>query len=204
MQGRNTTKRRVMRLGLVCAGLLLTAACASTSGEKLQTVASTSTIDPGQLNFAISEVKKLQSKGARVWCVPFARNASGVQLRGNAETWWGKAAGVYPRDKTPEVGDVMAFSGTRKLPMGHVAVVSRVISEREILVDHANWKRNQVSLGMPVMDISDNNDWSRVRVMSEPGSYGSAYPVDGFITPLPDREDQLAAALQTAAPRITE
>ncbi len=57
------------------------------------------------------------------------------------------AKGVYDRGAEPEVGAVMVFSGTRKLPMGHVAVVSKIVSDREILIDHANWKRNQVSLG---------------------------------------------------------
>lgn len=77
----------------------------------------------------------------------------------------------------------MAFSGTSSLPMGHIAVVSDVVSPREIRVDHANWKRNQVSLKMAVIDVSDSNDWSAVRVESQPGAFGSTYPVNGFIYP---------------------
>lgn len=75
----------------------------------------------------------------------------------------------------------MAFAGSRKLPMGHVAVVSGVVSEREITVNHANWIRNKVSLGMTVIDVSAGNDWSSVRVETTPGKPGRVYPVDGFI-----------------------
>ena len=115
--------------------------------------------------------------------MPFARNVSGIQIRGNAETWWDQAKGLYPRGDEPVVGAVMAFSGTSSLPMGHIAVVSDVVSPREIKVDHANWKRNQVSLKMAVIDVSDSNDWSAVRVESQPGAFGSTYPVNGFIYP---------------------
>ena len=67
--------------------------------------------------------------------------------------------------------------------MGHVAVVSEVVSEREIRVDHANWDRNKVSLKMDVIDVSDNNDWSAVRLKSQPSAFGSVYPIKGFIYP---------------------
>ena len=133
------------------------------------------------MSFAISEARSLRAQGARVWCVPFARNASGVEIRGNANTWWGKAAGQFDRDKKPQVGAVMAFAATRGMPMGHVAVVSKVKSDREILIDHANWEKNRVSLGMAVIDVSDKGDWSAVRVRSTPNAYGSVYPIDGFI-----------------------
>ncbi|MBZ4021023.1 CHAP domain-containing protein [Rhodobacter sp. TJ_12] len=138
-------------------------------------------IDPERKAFAIAMAKELRARGQRVWCVPFARNASGIEIRGNARTWWSQAEGVYDRGHAPKPGAVMAFTGTRKLPLGHVAVVSEVISEREIRIDHANWKRNQLSFGMTVVDVSDKNDWSAVRVMSNPGQLGRVYPVSGFI-----------------------
>ena len=67
--------------------------------------------------------------------------------------------------------------------MGHVAVVSEVVSPREIKVDHANWKRNKISLAMTVKDVSPRNDWSDVRLESQAGSFGSVYPINGFIYP---------------------
>ena len=178
----SATHARKARLGLplLCAILLSTAACS----VKAPDIAYTSDgIDLGLRAMALREVKELQSQGRRVWCVPFARNASGVQIRGNANTWWGKAAGTYERGRQPVPGAVMAFAATGGMPMGHVAVVSEVVSERELRVDHANWERNKVSLGMSVKDISANNDWSSVRVESNPGSYGKAYPINGFIYP---------------------
>jgi hypothetical protein len=63
-----------------------------------------------------------------------------------------------------------------------------VISPRKVLVDHANWHRNQVSLGMAVIDVSKDNDWSGVRVESNPNAIGSLYPVQGFILPVPATE----------------
>ncbi|GAA3271795.1 hypothetical protein GCM10020258_47310 [Sphingomonas yabuuchiae] len=34
-------------------------------------------------------------------CVPFARQASGIAIYGDAWTWWSKAEGKYPRGRTP-------------------------------------------------------------------------------------------------------
>jgi hypothetical protein len=42
-------------------------------------------------------------------CVPFARAESGVEIRGNAKTWWSQAAGTYDRGNEPRKGAVMAF-----------------------------------------------------------------------------------------------
>ena len=165
----------------LCVAMLFAAGCSQKSSG-YETIASAG-INPDLHAMAIREVRELQSKGARVWCVPFARNASGVNIRGNANTWWGKAEGLYERGKAPVVGAVMSFKATGRNPMGHVAVVSEVVSPREIKVDHANWKRNKISLKMNVKDVSANNDWSKVRLESQPGSYGSVYPITGFIYP---------------------
>lgn len=175
------TARKPFGLSILCAALLFVAAC-STPSQDIPTLSSVE-LDPERQQLALMEVQQLQSKGRRVWCVPFARNVSGVDIRGNANTWWGKAKGMYNRGSDPVVGAVMAFSATRKNPMGHVAVVSEVVSERQIKVDHANWSRNKVSLKMDVIDVSDNNDWSAVRLKSQPTAFGSVYPITGFIYP---------------------
>lgn len=133
--------------------------------------------------FAVAEAQAMRSRGQRVWCVPFARTASGIEIMGNAVTWWAKAAGRYQRGDEPQVGAVMAFGATRKMRMGHVAVVSRVISDRVVQINHANWSRNRISLNMTVMDVSKAGDWSAVRVESQPGVWGAVYPVNGFIYP---------------------
>ena len=139
--------------------------------------------DPAALQLAVSEAQAKRSRGERVWCVPFARTASGVEIRGNAKTWWAAAEGRYGRGNDPMVGAVMVFSGSRAMPMGHVAVVAEVVNDRIILIDHANWQRNQVSLNTAVIDVSKAGDWSAVRVESGYGSYGRVNPVSGFIYP---------------------
>ncbi len=178
--------KTLIRLPLLCAALLLTAACAGpgvTSKSSSDHGAAATGIDPNRKAAAITEVKAKRSRGERVWCVPFARDASGVEIRGNAGTWWNSAAGIYARGDDPVPGSVMAFASTRKNPMGHVAVVAEVISDREIRIDHANWERNKLSLGMKVVDVSEKGDWSSVRLESSPGTLGRSYPINGFIYP---------------------
>ncbi len=165
----------------LCAVLLLTTACAT--APRQQEVPTLLGIDPQRQVMAFQEAKNLRAEGKRVWCVPYARNVSGIEIRGNAETWWHKAQGIYNQGQQPLVGAVMAFDSTRSMPMGHIAVVSEVVSEREIKIDHANWLRNQVSLKMAVIDVSKSNDWSAVRVASQPNAFGSVYPINGFIYP---------------------
>jgi len=144
-------------------------------------------ISPERMSLALLEVKTKQTHGARVWCVPFARTLSGVQILGNAKDWWGKAQGHYARGRTPTPAAVMSFKATRKNPNGHVAVVSKVVSQREVLLSHANWDRNRVSIDMAAVDVSPKNDWSSVRLESAPGQLGAAYPVNGFIYPTATR-----------------
>ncbi|MDO9369952.1 MAG: CHAP domain-containing protein [Sphingopyxis sp.] len=121
-------------------------------------------------------------------CVPFARAESGVEIRGNAKTWWSQAAGTYARGEEPRKGAVMAFAGTGGMPLGHVAVVKKIVSDREILIDHANWspingRRGQIERNVRVVDVSNAGDWSMVRVWYAPiGDLGlRANPVQGFI-----------------------
>ncbi len=122
-------------------------------------------------------------------CVPFARAASGIELKGNAAVWWYAAAGVYDRGSRPEPGSVLNFRSTGHMRLGHVAVVSAVINSREIQIDHANWAGSYggVARGVAVQDVSPNNDWSEVRVaLGRNGEFGSVYPTYGFIYDRPD------------------
>jgi surface antigen len=58
----------------------------------------------------------------------------------------------------------MVLSRSQRLPSGHVAVVSRVLSRRQIMVTQANWVHHRVTQDQPVTDMSDHGDWSVVRV----------------------------------------
>jgi len=140
---------------------------------------------------------------AQFWqCAPYAREVSGIQIRGNANTWWGQAAGRYDRGQRPREGAVLAFDATRRMRVGHVAMVSRVVSDREVLLTHANWsRRGQVERDVRAVDVSAAGDWSQVRVWYGPqhdlGT--SSYPTRGFIysdhAPDPAQEDAPYIAL---------
>lgn len=128
-------------------------------------------------------------------CAPFARSESGVQLFGAAKNWWGQADGTYARGNEPRAGAVLAFASTRSMPSGHVAVVRKVLNDREIMIDHANWspignRRGQIERNVRVKDVSPNNDWSMVRVWYAPiGDLGlRPNPVQGFIYPSADNQ----------------
>ncbi len=119
-------------------------------------------------------------------CVPFAREASGIQIRGDASTWWDQARGRYVRTDEPVEGSVMVMVVPTGRERGHLAVVREVMGPRDIVVDHANWLNDgRVYLNQPVRDVSPRNDWSAVRVWYAPGGTLGArsYPVRGFILP---------------------
>lgn len=133
-------------------------------------------------------------------CVPFAREASGIQIFGDAWTWWNQADGRYRRGDEPRVGAVIVFARTGRLPLGHVAVVSRVVERRVVMLTHANWSRLNGERGhaeqdVTLFDVSTHNDWSSVKVWfrDSDGLGGSVYPVYGFIYGQ-SAERELAAA----------
>ncbi|MFQ5959200.1 MAG: CHAP domain-containing protein [Alphaproteobacteria bacterium] len=131
---------------------------------------------------------RIVSAGKPLECVAYARKASAVSIRGDAWTWWRSAKGRYRRDNRPAVGSVLVLRRSNRLRLGHLAVVTRVVSKREIIVDHANWlNRGKVHLGTPVRDVSAAGDWSAVRVWYTPGrTLGRrTYPAYGFIHPTP-------------------
>lgn len=138
--------------------------------------------------------------GGGLQCVTFARADSGIEITGNANTWWNSAAGIYQRGNRPEPGSVLNFRSNGAMRMGHVAVVNQVVDGRTLIIDHANWggpgaTRGGVSRNISVVDVSPDNDWSAVRVaLGHSGDYGSIYPTFGFIYNRPDQGTILASA----------
>ncbi|HVF92805.1 MAG TPA: CHAP domain-containing protein [Sphingomonas sp.] len=122
---------------------------------------------------------------ARFWqCAPFARAVSGIAIHGDAGTWWRQAAGRYERGAAPRVGAVVAFAPTSRMRVGHVAMVSKIVGPREVLLTHANWsRRGGVETDVRAIDVSAAGDWSQMKVWYAPqGGLGtSSYPVNGFI-----------------------
>lgn len=130
------------------------------------------------------DAPKVYRMSARLQCVPYARMESGVEIRGDAVTWWRQAAGKYERIRSPETGSVIVMRGYRNPNKGHVAVVRHVLSDRSIIVDHANWLNSgEITVNVPVVDVSPRNDWSQVRVWHIPTqTWGMrVYNVQGFI-----------------------
>jgi surface antigen len=121
-------------------------------------------------------------------CVPFARLVSGIQIFGDAWTWWSQAAGKYETGFVPKAGAVLCFRPSGHMRLGHVAVVSQVLTDRVIQITHANWSlidgsRGQVERNVTVVDVSPNGDWSEVKVWNDPSrNLGTTtYPTYGFI-----------------------
>ena len=121
---------------------------------------------------------------AHLQCAPYAREISGVALHGNAGSWWGQADGVYRRGHKPTPGSVLAFKSTGAMRYGHVAVVSKVLDSRHVLLNHANWTgHGDIQRAALAVDVSVAGDWSAVRVWhSGTGSLGlRSNPAYGFI-----------------------
>ena len=123
-------------------------------------------------------------------CAAFARNFSGIEIRGDALNWWQLAEGRYARGNRPRVGAVLALVPQGRMRLGHVATVTHIVGQREVTVTHANWSpidgvRGQVERDVLVRDVSRAGDWSLVRMWYAPiGDLGTThYAVRGFIYP---------------------
>jgi len=137
---------------------------------------------------ALAPAPVVAQSSSYLQCVPFARELSGIQIYGDARTWWDQADGKYARGQRPQKGAVMVFRPHRNMRLGHVAYVSEVIDSRTVRLTHSNWsqingKRGQVERNVPAIDVSPNNDWSEVRVwyhsVGAPGR--THWPLEGFI-----------------------
>lgn len=125
----------------------------------------------------------VNTAGPALQCVAYARERSGIEIYGDAQTWWAQADGRYRRSSAPAIGAVIVMGGTEA---GHVGVVTHVLNARQIAIDHANWLgHGEIITGALVEDASPAGDWSTVRVWNaETQAMGArAYPVFGFVLP---------------------
>jgi hypothetical protein len=163
---------RLAALALIALGLV---GCASDSET-----------GRARLPYPVTEGTRVETPSSPLECVPYARARSGIQLYGNAGSWWAKAEGHYEKGQAPLLGSVMVLAGYAGPGRGHVAVVSKLVSRREIRIDHANWLGDgAIYLDDPVADVSPDNEWTEVRVWNaRSGSWGTkTYLVEGFIGP---------------------
>ena len=136
------------------------------------------------LVFSCAVMAAVPATAKPLQCVPFARDMSGIEIHGNAYTWWSQAEGRYERGHAPKVGAVLAFAASGRMRLGHIAMVSEIVSAREVLLTHANWsRRGGIERDVRAVDVSDAGDWSRVRVWFGPmRDLGlTVYPTKGFI-----------------------
>ena len=140
---------------------------------------------PALPSVAVAELPQpsVETPLKKMFCAEYARLRSGLAMFGDAKYWWAHAKNLYVRAKAPAENAVMVFKVTPRLKLGHVAVVTHIVSSREIRVDQANWQNHgEIDHSTPVLDVSKKNDWSQVRVWDlKSGQYGRVYPVSGFI-----------------------
>lgn len=145
------------------------------------------------LALAMSGVAPAQAQDV-LQCVPYARAISGIAIRGDAWTWWGQAQGRYARGYEPRPGAVIALANTDVMPLGHVAVVSRIVDDRHILLRHANWSGpGLIERDVLAVDSSPAGDWSQVRIWWGQSQQMGARdnPVNGFIYPEAARDEAI-------------
>lgn len=142
-------------------------------------------LQPAGYTEAAAAKPRIVTPPRRLECVPYARKLTNIQIRGNAWTWWDAAKGRYRRGRQPAVGAVLVLRRKGR-SLGHLAVVTEVVSDRVVVADHANWlNRGKIHMNTPIHDVSRNNDWSAVKIWYTPGNVlgRSAYPAYGFIYP---------------------
>ena len=191
-RGLATRHGSLRRVGIVSAMTLVLTACSATRSA-MDTITGAFGVEPPDTTTEYENSATIGWQEARIvapakplQCVPYARKVSGISIRGNAWTWWRTAEGRYRTDSRPAVGSVLAFKRTWRLRLGHVAVVTKILNDREIVVDHANWLNGgQIHKGTPVRDVSKANDWSEVRLWYTPGNIWGrrTYSAHGFIHP---------------------
>ncbi|MDB5370635.1 MAG: hypothetical protein JWP20_2193 [Roseomonas sp.] len=213
MRVKNTTLAMALFLGAACAVPSVADAATSRGGreasKQVRVVAVASAASRSSKpqsgkqapRIAAASTSQMVRVPTSISCVPYARAVTGMEITGNAHTWWANAAGNYARGQRPERGAVMTFRASGGMRLGHVAVVSRIVSTREVLIDHANWegpgiRKGTVIRGASVVDVSDRNDWTAVRVQvgRSDEAYGRTYPTYGFIYNRPDNGQRVMTA----------
>jgi hypothetical protein len=140
-------------------------------------------VAPSQMS-ATAPAPVIETPLHHLYCVEYARMRSGLEIFGDAKLWWARARDIYQEFTAPAADAVMVFAGSRRIVRGHVAVVTAVVSPREIRVDQANWQNHgEIDRNTPVLDVSAGNDWSKVRVWDvRSGQFGGhIYAIKGFI-----------------------
>ncbi len=163
--------------------LLLVALLLAACGSDAPAPAPVATSQAAPVQMTALPVPPAPPADGRMQCVPYARAYTGIYIRGDAWTWWQSAGGQYSRGNVPEPYSLLVLAQTERLRAGHLSVVVAVTNAREIRVSHANWLNDgRILENIPVIDVSDRNDWSRVKFWNpSTGAYGRVYEAYGFV-----------------------
>lgn len=124
-------------------------------------------------------------------CVDYAKENgwSDFSGLGFAYKWWFAATEKtssyyvpgYPVGNIPQIGAVLVLKPWSGNTAGHVAIVTKIVDDDEILVNHANWRNDEViRIGDKVKDASGGK-WKKILVQYG-ADYGSTtYDTNGFI-----------------------
>jgi surface antigen len=177
-------RKSASAFAFLCLAAAAAALIVTQSPELLpRTRAAEASSTPAPTPLTSAATVSVDRSGPALQCAIYARQRTGIVLTGAARSWWPQAEGRYRRAATPSQGAVIVMGGTEA---GHVAVVTRVVNARQIVIDHANWLgTGEIITGALVEDASANNDWTSVRVWNvETNSMGlREYPVFGFVGP---------------------
>jgi hypothetical protein len=143
-----------------------------------------------------SPVVTLSDASARIDDVAYVKSVTGIAIPGEAWSWWDGSNGRYARGHRPLPSAVLVFRQQQKLPAGHLAIVTRLLSPRELRISHADWAstwatRGRITGNVPVLDVSRANDWTRVRLWyASSGTVDSVYDTYGFVYGGPPPADE--------------
>ena len=149
-----------------------------------------------------SPVVTLSDASARIDDVAYVKSVTGMAIPGEAWSWWDGSNGRYARGHRPMPSAVLVFRQQQNLPVGHLAIVTKVLSPREVRISHADWAstwatRGRITGNVPVLDVSRTNDWTQVRLWyANSGTVDRVYDTYGFVyggakpadQPLPPKE----------------
>lgn len=164
-------------------------------GSIRETVNLADFLTPSLPSVAVAQLPEpsIETPLKKLFCAEYARAISGLNIFGDAKYWWGRAKNLYARVSRPAPQTVMVFKPSSRIKKGHVAVVTTIISKREIRVEQANWQNHgEIDHATPILDVSAKNDWSQVRVwdMGSKSFGGHVYAISGFIAKDPVRQAQ--------------
>jgi hypothetical protein len=134
-----------------------------------------------------SPVVTLSDASARIDDVAYVKSVTGMAIPGEAWSWWDGSNGRYARGHSPVPSAVLVFCQQQNLPAGHLAIVTKVLSSREVRISHADWAstwatRGRITGNVPVLDVSRANDWTQVRLWySNSGTVDEVYDAYGFV-----------------------